>query len=209
MTFYSRVDYSRVEIAERISADDFLRDAPEDRKAELIDGILIVPSPPLTIHERLQRFLLLLLQSYAEERDWGEAFSSRTAVALAEDQVPEPDILFVRKERRHIIQERGVSGAPGFVIEILSASTLRNDRGPKFRAYEWAGVRDLWLIDPYGPEGTQFFQWQDGRYREIAPNEQHIVAASAVPGFWIDVRWLWPESDFIPLRQALAALLGY
>jgi hypothetical protein len=40
MTFYSRV-----EIAERMTAEEFFRDAPEDRKAELIDGVMIVPSP--------------------------------------------------------------------------------------------------------------------------------------------------------------------
>lgn len=200
--------YSRVEIAERMTADEFLRDAPEDRKAELIDGVMIVPSPPLTIHERLQRFLLLLLQSYAEERDSGEAFGSRTAVTLATDQVPEPDILFVNKENAGIIQDKGIIGTPDFVIEILSASTLRNDRGPKFRAYERAGVGELWLIDPYGPDGTQFFILQGERFVEVEANEAGILKSVAIPGFWIDLRWLWPEMDFIKVRQALAAILA-
>lgn len=42
---------SRVEVMERITTADFFRDAPEDRKAELIDGVMIMPSPPLIIHE--------------------------------------------------------------------------------------------------------------------------------------------------------------
>ncbi len=37
--------HSLVEIAERMTADASMRDAPEDRKAELIDGVMIVPSP--------------------------------------------------------------------------------------------------------------------------------------------------------------------
>jgi Uma2 family endonuclease len=200
--------YSRVEIAERMTAEEFFRDAPEDRKAELIDGVMIVPSPALTIHERLQRFLLLLIQSYAEERDLGEAFGSRTAVQLASDQAPEPDILFIRKEQQHIIQEKGVVGTPDFVIEILSASTMRNDRGPKFRAYERAGVRELWLIDPYGPDGTQFFQLQEGRFIEVQADERGHLRSFAITGFWIDVRWLWPQEGFISMRQALTTILA-
>jgi Uma2 family endonuclease len=199
--------YSRIEIAERMSADDFFRDAPEDRKAELIDGVMIVPSPPFTIHERVQRFLLLLIQSYAEERDLGETFGSRTAVELAPQHVPEPDLLFVSKARLGIVQEKGVIGAPDFVIEILSASTSHYDRGAKFRAYERAGVAELWLIDPYGPDGTQFFQARGGHFVEIFPSE-YIVRAEAIPGFWIDVRWLWPQASFIPVRQALQIVLA-
>jgi hypothetical protein len=53
--------YSRVEIAERMTAAEFLRDAPEDRKAELIDGVMIMPSPALVVHERLFLFLIRLL----------------------------------------------------------------------------------------------------------------------------------------------------
>jgi Uma2 family endonuclease len=208
--------YSRVEIAERMTAAEFFRDAPEDRKAELIDGVMIVPSPTFDTHERLQNFLFALLRTDVEENDLGEVRGSRTAVALAEDQAPEPDILFVAKERLAIIQEKGVMGAPDSVIEILSASTMRNDlngvrrshRGPKFRAYERAGVRELWLIDPYGPEGTRFFQRQGDQLVEVQPDPRSILRSIAIPGFWIDVRWLWPKDRFIPVRRALASILA-
>jgi Uma2 family endonuclease len=93
------------------------------------------------------------------------------------------------------------------VIEILSASTQRHDRGAKFRAYERAGVRELWLIDPYGPDGTQFFQLQRGEYVEIAADENHVIHAVTVPDFWVDVRWLWPDDRFVTTRQALSAIL--
>ena len=56
--------YSRVEVAERITSEEFLRRAPEDQKAELIDGVMIVAPPPLDIHERLVLFLLRLLGEY-------------------------------------------------------------------------------------------------------------------------------------------------
>jgi Uma2 family endonuclease len=199
---------SRVEVAERMTATEFLRDAPEDRKAELIDGVMVMPSPPLVAHERLFRFLFHLLSSFVEELDSGEVLGSRTAVMLDIEQAPEPDIFFVAKERLGIIQPKGVFGAPDMVIEILSAGTVQNDRGPKFRAYEYAGVRELWLIDPYGPAGTEFFQLMDGRFAPVMPDENGRVHAMAIPGFWIDVNWLWPGDRFIPVRQALAQILA-
>ena len=71
---------SRVEVAERLTAKDFFRRAPEDRKAELIDGVMVMPSPPSDKHERLLIFLLRLVGEFAEQFDLGEVRGSRTAV---------------------------------------------------------------------------------------------------------------------------------
>lgn len=198
--------YSRVEVVERMSAGEFWRDAPEDRKAELVDGVLVMPSPPLVIHERLFRFLFQLLATYAEAYRLGEVFGSRTAVELADDQVVEPDVLFIAHDRRAIIQEKGIVGAPDLVIEILSAGTARNDRGPKFRAYERAGVRELWLVDPYGPAGTEFYHLSGNRFTPVMPDAEGRLASTTLPGFWIDVNWLWPQDHFMPVSAALGAI---
>jgi Uma2 family endonuclease len=197
---------SRVEVAERMTSEEFFRYAPEDQKAELIDGVMIVHSPPLVIHEKLFRFLFRLLAAYAEEHDLGEVLGSRTPVELEVEQTYEPDILFVARERADIVESKGVFGAPDLVIEILSAGTVHYDRGSKFRAYERAGVRELWLIDPYGPAGTEFYRLQGKRFVPVMPDGDGILRSTAVPGFWIDVNWLWPGERFIPVRQALARI---
>lgn len=202
------IAHSRVEVAERMTAKEFFRDAPEDRKAELIDGVLIMASPPLTVHERLFSFLFRLLGTYAEDRELGQVLGSRTAVALDANNAPEPDILFVSAQRHYIVEEKGVMGAPDFVIEILSAGTARYDRGDKFDAYERAGVRELWLIDPYGPAGTEFFRLEDRRFQPFMPDEDHIMRSVTVDGFWIDVNWLWPGERFVPVKQALGEILA-
>lgn len=199
---------TRAEIAERITAEEFFRDAPEERKAELIDGVMVMPSPALVTHERLQRFLLTLLTLFVEEHNLGEVLGSRTAVALDRLNAPEPDILFVARARANMIREKGVFGAPDLVIEILSAGTARNDRGPKFAAYERAGVRELWLIDPYGPAGTEFYHWTNGRFQRVDADAGGILRSAAVAGFWLDVRWLWPDGAFVPVSRALARIDG-
>jgi Uma2 family endonuclease len=200
--------WSRVEVAERMTAAEFWEEAPEDRKAELINGVIVMAPPALDIHEKLQLFLLTLIRTYVEEHDVGEVRGSRSGVELAPDQVYESDLLFVSRDRLGIIQRHGLVGAPDLVIEILSASTAAYDRGDKLRTYERSGVRELWLIDPYGPAGTEFYQLVDDRYRPVVPDSQGILRSIAIPGFWVDATWLWPQERFIGVRQALARIEG-
>ena len=51
-------------------------------------------------------------------------------------------------ERKNIISERGIEGAPDLVIEILSTSTERTDREVKRKLYADGGVREYWIVDP-------------------------------------------------------------
>jgi Uma2 family endonuclease len=190
----------RVETMEsqRLTHADFMRLAPEDQKAELIEGKMIVMPPPFYAHERLQVFLVSVLSLFASRFDLGQVLGSRTAVYISETDTYGPDILFVAKTREHIIGERQLLEAPDLVVEILSASTARYDRGPKLAGYSAAGVRELWLVDPYGPAGTQFFQRQSDSLVEVAPRED-VLRSVALPGFDLRVAWLWPdESGALP-----------
>lgn len=194
---------SRIEVSERMTSEEFLKYAPDDQKAELIGGVMIVPPPPLDVHERLLGFLFTLLRMYVETLDLGQVRGSRTAVILTDEQTYEPDILFVSQERVGIIQERGIVEAPDLVIEILSASTAAYDRGPKFRAYEQSGVRELWLLDPYGPAGTEFYQREGNRLKPVMPDGAGFIHSTTLPGFKLDTNWLWPADKFITIREAL------
>lgn len=201
-------DENCVEVAERVTATEFLHSGPEDRKAELIDGVIVEPMPPLEIHEKLFSFLYRLLSAYVEELDLGIIRGSRTPVVLNDYYAPEPDILFVANERLDVLRREGVFGSPDLIIEILSASTAQYDRGPKFLAYEEASVKELWLIDPYGPVGTDFYQLEKGSFRSVHPNADRILKSVAIPGFWINVNWLWPGDDkFIPVGKVLNQIL--
>jgi Uma2 family endonuclease len=194
---------SRIELVERMTAEQFFQFAPDDQKAELIDGVLRMAPPPLDSHERVQTFLLRLIAEFVEINDLGEVRGSRTAVRLDEYQTYEPDVLFISRPRTNIIEERGVFGAPDLVVEVLSASTAAYDRGAKFKVYEQAGVQELWLIDPYGPVGTEYFQREGNRLRPVMPDSSGILSSTTLPGFKLTTTWLWPDGQFVPIRQAL------
>ena len=62
------------------------------------------------------------------------------------DTVVQPDIFIVGDLQK--IDARGLRGAPDWLAEVLSPSTARHDRIVKLPAYERAGVREVWLVDP-------------------------------------------------------------
>ena len=69
--------------------------------------------------------------------------------ASADDEdIAQPDLVFISNERVGIIGEKNVQGAPDLVVEILSDSTRRTDEIVKRGLYERFGVREYWLIDP-------------------------------------------------------------
>jgi Uma2 family endonuclease len=76
----------------------------------------------------------------------------------------EPDLLFIRRERHSIITDANVQGAPDLVIEILSPSNKEYDRETKMRAYEKAGVPEIWYFDPEHDSAEILNLGADGRY---------------------------------------------
>jgi Uma2 family endonuclease len=69
------------------------------------------------------------------------------------------------------------------------------DRGEKFYEYEEAGIPEYWLIDPLRRE-VEFYQLDArGRYRTILPDAEGVYRSRVLPGFWLRVRWLWPDGE--------------
>jgi len=186
---------------------EFMLFAPEEHKAELIEGEIIVMPPPTYEHERLQMFLTTILSVFISRFNLGEVLGSRTAVYLSESNTYEPDLLFVSQARRHIITRYKLMEVPDLVIEILSASTAKYDRGRKYELYDQAGVQELWLLDPYGPAGTQFFQRRDQTLVEVAPVEG-VIHSSTLTNFHLQTHWLWPneQNQLINPVEVLKAL---
>ena len=63
---------------------------------------------------------------------------------------------------RSKIKNDGIHGAPDLVVEVLSPSTMMNDRGPKMRHYAAAGVKEYWLVSPLARSVEVYLQ-QDGQ----------------------------------------------
>ncbi len=122
---------------------------PDDRhRYEIFEGELIMTPAPSRTHQRAHTNLLRILSNHVVQNILGEVYSAPFDVYFDKETVVEPDILFVSRERLRIIEEEKVNGAPDLVVEILSPSTEKNDRGFKFKRYAQEGIKEYWIADP-------------------------------------------------------------
>ena len=125
------------------------RTTPEDKRYELLDGDLLMTPAPNLKHQRVQVRLGSRLERFVEERALGEFFFAPCDVVLSNHDVVQPDLLFVSRERAHLLSDgAAVQGAPDLVVEILSPATAGRDRGYKRALYAKHGVQEYWLVDP-------------------------------------------------------------
>ena len=121
---------------------------PEGDRRELIEGDFYVVPAPSFRHQIISRNLGTLLWEFVRGEGLGQVVWAPTDVVLSLESVVQPDILFISNERRGIITEDNVSGAPDLVVEILSPSTAERDRELKRTLYARYGVREYWIVDP-------------------------------------------------------------
>lgn len=141
---------------------------PEEKRCEIIEGELLMTPSPVFRHQAIQARLLVKLFSFVEANELGQVVSAPMDVILSPENVVQPDVLFISKERSAVIEKAGaVAGAPDLAVEILSPSTAPRDQVLKRKLYARFGVREYWIVDP-GTEmvevmtlaGSTFETWQ-------------------------------------------------
>ena len=160
---------------------------PEDKRYELIDGELILTAAPRRAHQRTDMKLTLRLGDYVEENDLGEVYSAPFDVVLADTDVVQPDLLFVSKERLHIINDDNVRGAPDLVIEILSPSTAGRDRTIKRVLYAKHGVKEYWLVDTDARNITVMILGDNGFELANIYGEGQTLTSPTLEGFTLNL----------------------
>lgn len=124
-----------------------LPEFPEGPLIELLNGeIFIVPSPKIK-HQKISQNLSLEIGILLKSQNIGIVFIAPVDVVLSAKNVVVPDLLFVKKENKHIITEKNISGTPDFIIEILSDNRT-NDLVIKKDLYEKFRVGEYWIVDP-------------------------------------------------------------
>ena len=131
----------------KLTYEDYAK-TPEGERWELIDGELIMPPSPKEAHQSVQGDLGAPMHLFARENDLGKVYFAPFDVVLSDTDTVQPDLLFVAKERMHIITDDNIQGAPDLVVEIRSPSTARRDWTVKRELYARHGVKEYWLVDP-------------------------------------------------------------
>ncbi|HUG42353.1 MAG TPA: Uma2 family endonuclease [Longimicrobiales bacterium] len=115
---------------------------------EVIAGELVVTPAPSLRHQRIVMDLGALLNGFVREHGLGQVYPGPVDVLFAEGDFLEPDIVFVRKDHRGWLTDRGIEGRPDLVVEVLSPSTAARDRGAKLERYRFFAVPEYWVVDP-------------------------------------------------------------
>ena len=170
------------------------RTTPEDKRCELLDGDLLMTPAPNLKHQRVQLGLSRLLARFIEERALGELFVAPCDVVLSDHDVVQPDLLFVSRERAHLLSDgAAVRGAPDLVVEILSPATADRDRGYKRALYARHGVAEYWLVDP-ADETIAIHRLQDGALAVAHTfGRGQTLRSPLLAGFELDVDAVFPS----------------
>ncbi len=134
--------------ARRLTVEDYRRLPEDDWRYQLIDGEIVMSPSPNFFHQTILSNLFQVLSSHVRQRELGKVRFAPLDFYLDDNNVYQPDILFISGARESIIQEDGLHGAPDFVVEVLSPRTARHDLNAKRAGYARSGVRELWLVYP-------------------------------------------------------------
>lgn len=167
--------------------EDYLK-TPEDERYELIEGELLMTPSPIPRHQRISGKLEFELRKFVTENNLGEIFDAPCDVYLDNENVVQPDILFISKERLNIIGEKNIQGAPDLVIEIISEDTAYRDLIQKKKLYARFGVKEYWIVIP-GEELIEVYVLKDNTYMVYKTfNKNETLESPYLKNFKIELK---------------------
>jgi Uma2 family endonuclease len=169
---------------------DDLLELPEDNlRHEIIDGEHVVAPAPVIKHQRVAGRIYGHLFMYLVQHPIGEVFMPPCDVVFAPDNVSEPDVFYVSNERKWIIEEKNVQGAPDLVVEVISEPGRRRDEVQKKAVYERFGVAEYWIADP---KVDTIRVYRRGAYdTPVTLRSNDVLTSPLFPGLALDVATLF------------------
>ena len=196
-----------LEPGDRLSRDEFERRyerMPHVKKAELIEGIVYMPSPARAKkHGIPQSHLAAWLGVYRSETPGVESGDNST-VRLDLDNEPQPDLVLFKLPEKYgqtsISEDDYIEGAPELAVEIVASSSAY-DLHQKKDAYRRNGVSEYlaWIT---GEKRLVWWELRQGEYHEIAPDADGLLKSRSFPGLWLDAGALLRRD----MKAVLAAL---
>lgn len=203
-------DDSVVRIAEGpITFEEFLEVADPKTWVELIDGRLMEKPMVQYEHEKLEMWIVTVLNGYVRDLGLGVVLGSRSAVRINQFGARLPDIFFVSRERESHIERLATMTAPNLVIEIVPPGDRRGHLVALEADYRSLGVDEILFIDQQR-KGIRLLRKRGAEY-EVTLLTGGEWRSETVEGFAVDVDWLLNEprpSEATTLFALLAAARG-
>jgi hypothetical protein len=174
---------------QRLGQAEFLRRyeaTPPDFMAELIGGVVHVPSPLSRPHGRGSYRVTTWLGHYEARTPGVEGLENATTV-LDELGVPQPDVqLRILPECGGQTRNEGqyVAGAPELLAEVAKSSRLI-DLGAKRADYERAGVKE-YIVVTRDPDEVHWYVRRGKKLVRVRPGRDGLYRSKVFPGLWLD-----------------------
>lgn len=154
---------------------------------EFINGKASMSPAPELFHQRWAGRLYQAIVRHVEARQLGEVFFAPVDVVLDGKNVVQPDLVFVSTANTHLLERRGIMGAPDLVVEIIPPSSVRHDRYEKRELYARFGVKEFWLAD-VANRSLEVLVLRNGGYtlHSCATNEGK-VRSEVLPGLELNL----------------------
>jgi len=173
----------------------------DDTNAEFINGEIVIKMPSKRNHIKASGLLYKLMDTFVQKHDLGEVLNERALISLTRNDY-EPDICFWATAKSEAFElGQTVFPAPDFIVEIVSESTEKRDRGIKFQDYAAHGVGEYWIVDAERRTVEQY-ALVNGQYELVEKKNSGIIASTVVAGFTLPVEAIFDE------RRNLEALAG-
>lgn len=159
---------------------------PEDVRAELIDGQIYYQAAPSRIHQEILSELHVAIHQYIKSKSGScKVYPAPFAVKLWEEKrtIVEPDISVICD--RNKLTERGCTGAPDWIIEIISPGNSSHDYIRKLNLYADAGVREYWIVNPINNTVLVYYL-EESKFEVSSYTFQDKIKVNIYDDLWID-----------------------
>jgi Uma2 family endonuclease len=196
-------ELSQLDLNATYSYADYLTWQLEET-VELIKGKIIAMAPaPNVKHQGISRNLLLMVGNYLHKNPCKvfyapfdvSLYDTRKSILANQEiySVVQPDLCVICDSEKLTVQ--GCSGAPDWIIEVLSPGNSKKDMHLKYDLYQENGVTEYWLVYPYEQAVYQFVLDQSSqKYQLYAMNAgDDIATPSLFPELQIDLAEVFAE----------------
>ena len=174
----------------KLTGADYMRLTPPSHRGvryQLIEGELVKMAGANDAHQVFIGELYIEVRTQTRALGLGETRIPAFDVYIDEHNTFQPDLLFVSSGRRNIIGNRGVTGAPDVVVEVLSESTRRRDFNVKLPVYGRNGVREAWMADLPAETVSKYVGDGTTMILERVYGPDDVLTSDAMPGVAINL----------------------
>ena len=164
-------------------------------RCEMLDGDIIPVPIPAIRHQAISLRIASALLQYADSRRLGRVLPAPCNVMLSKNIVMQPDIVFIKNERRGLIGKRSLRGAPDLVVEVLSPDARKKNLKIKKRIYERFEIQEYWLVHP-DAAAVETMIWSELGYISVSGfDKTDKLSSPLLPNLNLDLSRVFETGD--------------